>query len=70
MTGERSFAGIRRARGISLERAAIHSGYSESHLRAVEAGRAPLTPPLAAALARIYGVGVGEIVRPPSRGEA
>jgi len=61
---KRPFATIRERQGLTLARAAILTGYSESHLRAVEAGRAPLTEALCGALARAYGVEAKQIARP------
>lgn len=63
---KRAFADIRKRAGLTQGQVAARTGYSESHLRAVENGHAPLTEPLARALARAYGCTPSEIVKPRS----
>ncbi len=54
----------RRARGVSQDQAAREIGVSRPTLIAIEQGRRPAKPAEIVSLARLYGRGVAELVRP------
>lgn len=61
---ERSFATIRRARGLSVEQAAIRLGISARRLRQLELSRCPLGAITASRMCRIYGCSLSDLTRP------
>lgn len=61
----RGLGHARIALGWSVATAAVRLGISPSHLRALEAGRRPLSRQLAVKMRDLYGVSIDVLCTPP-----